>query len=83
MSEQPRILRVPRVGSVVDLPYNDGTPTDTVEVFESFGVARLCAVETEDGAQGVVAFQPDGSWWWVRTPERKEPWEGDGDGWRA
>lgn len=76
------VQNVPLVGSEVELPYSDGTPTVHVTCFHSFGAARLMAVRDADGDQGVVAFQPDGSWWWVREIEKREPWQSDGEAWR-
>jgi hypothetical protein len=74
---------MPAVGDVVDLPYEDGTPTDTVDIVESYGVARLMLVyDAASDSYGVVAFQPDKSWWWVRALERREPWVSDGDEWQ-
>lgn len=75
---------IPQVGHEIELPYTDGTPTVNVRCIHSFGVARLMAVETEAGGQGVIAFQPDGSWWWVREPvERDGAWEADDpDAWK-
>lgn len=75
---------LPVVGDVVELPYDDGTPSVDVEVIESYGVARLMLVRDKaTGGYGVVAFQPDRSWWLVREIERREPWESDGEPWRA
>lgn len=72
---------MPKVGELIGLPEGECPehgvfrPAMDVTVIHSFGVARLCEVEDDRGQRGVIAFQPDGSWWWVREIEPKEPWE--------
>lgn len=75
-SEIPnRIARMPRVGGAVDLLHDDGSEPTGLVIRHVYGAAVLYGVETASGATGVLAVQPDGTWWWVKTPEEKEPWQ--------
>lgn len=70
-------MKWPEVGTEFILDSND-EEEEPVEgtVLELLGAARLFKIRiAETRAVGVIALQPSGSWWWVREPEEREPWE--------
>jgi hypothetical protein len=76
--------KIPAIGDGVDLdPDDKSDPKMTVTPFSSYGVAEVMAVKDEHGQRGVVAFFPDGSWWWIRKIDPREPWATDADAWKS
>lgn len=76
---------IPRVGDNILLPDQHSGETFDVVLSESRGVGRLMAVtDFATGAYlGLVMLTTDGSWYWVRQVEPKEPWEDADTGWRG
>lgn len=74
------IRQYPEVGEEVRLNFEDG---DSIPILldHMLGAARLFQCRNPEGEVGIVAFQPDGSWWIVRdfvAPEGEEPWQQTG-----
>lgn len=63
----------PVEGSVVELKSPDGSAFD-VAIHKYIGAARLCWVVNELSETGILALQPDGSWYIVKDFE--PDWEG-------
>lgn len=69
-------MKWPEVGSEFVLDSNEDSE-EPVEgrVIELLGAARLYKIRVAGcRAEGIIALQPSGSWWWVREPEEPEPW---------
>jgi hypothetical protein len=81
MSTPERTRWIPAVGESIVLT-RDGLPVGEGWIVDNYGVARLLAIQLSDDSTGVIVLQPDGKWWWVCPPERREPWEGDAEQWR-
>jgi hypothetical protein len=74
---------LPAIGSEKTLTPDDKNEASiTVRVRKSFGIAEIMGVTDEHGQSGIAAFQPDGSWWWIRKIDPRDPWSGDPDAWK-
>jgi hypothetical protein len=75
--------KIPQLGGDVELEPDDKSEAkQTVRVRKTYGVAEIMGVTDENGQNGVVAFHPDGSWWWIRKIDPRDPWSKDPDSWK-
>ena len=75
----------PQVGAEIRLNKRDPTCSehvpDEVELTKSRGAARIYECRGPDGQRGLIAIQPDKTWYWIANlddPEDddEEPWRG-------
>lgn len=75
---------IPKVGGEVELtPDLTTEPNITVKVRSSRGLAEILDVQGELGERGLIAFQPDGSWWWIKKIDPRDPWGTDPEAWKG
>lgn len=75
--------KIPKIGGEVDLKPDITTEREiTVTVKRSRGLAEILEVEGEKGERGLVAFQADGAWWWIRKIDPDDPWASDPEAWK-
>jgi hypothetical protein len=76
--------KIPKVGGEVTLTPDVTTdPEIAVTVKRSRGLAEVLEVAGETGERGLIAFQPDGSWWWIRKIDPRDPWGSDPEAWKG
>ncbi|MDB4871964.1 MAG: hypothetical protein JWL97_2968 [Gemmatimonadales bacterium] len=75
--------KIPLIGGTVELkPHEKSEPTMDVRVRKSYGLAEVLGVTDEKGQNGIVAFHPDGSWWWIWKIDPRDPWSSDPESWK-